>query len=83
MRTKFINKVLEIVNKKQKVDFVNVIDEKIPKNMFVVEGKIYGQNYIHTFTLDIKEITYKLIKEYAIVLQEIIKLDKIQLAKSK
>ena len=81
MKSKFLTKVLEIVNRKQKVNFEQVIAENIPNDVCIIQGKIYGRNFIHRFDFEIDKLDYKTIKKYADVLKEVIKNDKIMFKK--
>lgn len=76
-REKFINKVLEMINKKHKTNFVAVQDEKIPNDVFIIEGKVKGKHFIHSFSADIEKLTYKKIKDYGKALIAIVKQDAI------
>lgn len=74
-KEKFVRKVLEIINKKHKTDFQEIKDEKIGENSVLIQANINGRNYIHGFNVDLSILNYKLIKDYARALNEVIKKD--------
>jgi len=79
MKEKFINKVLEILNKRHKTDFKYIHRDNIPDETFIIEAKIKGRNIVHVFDADISnKIDYKTIKKYAKALIEIVKQDLIR-----
>jgi len=81
-REKFIKKVLEGLNKNQKTNFRSIEKENIPEQTFIIEDNIKGNNFIHCFEADTRNLDYKFIKTYIKALIVIVK-DDFKMAKAK